>query len=354
VGLQPIIVSSEPGEKLILTVIYLGSTLPKYVLKNLEYLHSTFDDNEIYFISDSVSSIKKAAKLGVKTWLAPNPDNQWREVREQLNHPMGFRNGFWFKTLARIFVLNSFLQLNKFERCLQIEADVFLFPNFPLTRFLELDAEIAFPMESNQMGIASLLYLQDHRSAESLAGFALNAIQLNPQITDMSLLGLIARSEALKFLPLRTLPIHMQSALTQPEALNLVCDNRLGAPGVFDGITVGQYLLGIDPRNSRGTRILHRRQHSHAIDPEKLIFDFDNEKNLVLNGANEKSIIYNLHNHAKDLRLYKESSRMKLLEKRVKSSILGEKKEFLLGSFLSSASAAIARRVKNGFHPKAN
>lgn len=337
---------------MILTVIYLGSTLPKYVLKNLEYLHSTFHENEIYFISDSVSSIKKAARLGVKTWLAPNPDDQWREVREQLNHPMGFRKGFWFKTLARIFVLNSFLQIHKNEPCLQIEADVFLFPNFPLTKFRELDAEIAFPMESNQMGIASLLYLQNHRSAESLAGFALTAIQLNPRITDMSLLGQIAHSKILKFLPLPTLPGALQGALNQPEAINLVCQNIWGDTGVFDGITIGQYLLGVDPRNSRGKLILHRRQHSHAINPEKLSFTWDGDENLCLRDPNGNSLVYNLHNHAKDLKLYKKSSRNKLLEKRVASSKDGEKTEFKARIFISVAFRAIGRRARHGFGAK--
>jgi hypothetical protein len=331
---------------LILTVIYLGNTLPRYVLKNLEYLRSTFDKSEVYFISDSVSSINKAAKIGVKTWLAPNPDEQWRDVREQLNHPMSFRQGFWFKTLARIFVLNSFMQLHKDESCLQIEADVFLFQDFPIAKVFSLDAEIAFPMESNEMGIASLLYLKDHKSAQSLTDFALGEIRLNPHITDMSLLGRIAHSKILKFIPLPTLPESLRAALSQPEAINLVCQNSLCDSGVFDGITIGQYLLGVDPRNSRGRLVLHRIQPSHAINPEKLTLTWDGDENLSLKALNGNSQIYNLHNHAKDLRLYKKKSRNKLLQKRISSSIKGETKEFKVQIFITVAFKAIRRRAK--------
>jgi len=331
---------------LILTVIYLGNKLPRYVLKNLEYLRSTFDESEIFFISDSISSINKAAKVGVKTWLAPNPDQQWRDVREQLNHPMSFRQGFWFKTLARIFVLNSFMQLHKNESCLQIEADVFLFQDFPLPKVFNLDAEIAFPMESSEMGIASLLYLKDQKSAQSLTDFALDAIKLNPQITDMSLLGQVAHSKILKFAPLPTLPVSLQGALNQPEAINLVCQNSLCDTGVFDGITIGQYLLGVDPRNSRGKLILHRIQLSHAINPEKLSLTWDGDKNLSLIAPNGNSQIYNLHNHAKDLRLYKKKSRNKLLQKRISSSKKGETTEFKMQIFTTVALSAIRRRAR--------
>lgn len=331
---------------MILTVIYLGNTLPRYVLKNLEYLRSTFDKSEVYFISDSVSSINKVAKIGVKTWLAPNPDQQWRDVREQLNHPMSFRQGFWFKTLARIFVLNSFMQLHKDESCLQIEADVFLFQDFPLAKVFNLDAEIAFPMESNEMGIASLLYLKDHKSAQTLTDFALNEIQSNPQITDMSLLGQIAHSKILKFVPLPTLPESLQGALSQPEAITLICQNSLCDTGVFDGITIGQFLLGVDPRNSRGRLVLHRIQPSHAINPEKLILTWDGDENLSLKALNGNSQIYNLHNHAKDLRLYEKRSRNKLLQKRISSSKNGETKEFKMQIFITVALKAIRRRAK--------
>lgn len=350
--LQPIINKVELEAQLILAVIYLGNTVPKYVLRNLEYLHSTFHENEIYFISDSESSIKIAAKIGVKTWLAPNPDNQWSEIRDKLDHPMAFRQGFWFKTLARLFVLNSFMQLHKNVPCLQIEADVFLFPNFPLTRFNRLSAEIAFPMESSQMGIASLLYLQDHLAAKSFTEFGLNAIQANPQITDMSLLGQIAHSKILKFSPLPTLPAALQSALNQPEAKNLVSQNPLDDLGVFDGITIGQYLLGVDARNSRGKLILFRRQHSHAINPEKLNFVWDGKGNLSLGDSIGNSNVYNLHNHAKDLRLYREKSRNKLLAKRVASSRAGEKAEFKALIFIDLAIRAVGRRARQGFDSK--
>jgi hypothetical protein len=125
-----------------------------------------------------------------------------------------------------------------------------------------------------------------------------------------------------------------------------VCQNSLSDSGVFDGITMGQYLLGVDPRNSRGRLVLHRIQPSHAINPEKLTLTWDGDENLSLKALNGNSQIYNLHNHAKDLRLYKKKSRNKLLQKRISSSKKGETREFKVQIFISVALKAIRRRVR--------
>lgn len=332
---------------LILAVIYLGSNLPKYVIRNLEYLRDTFKSDEIYFISDSKKSIQRATNIGVKTWHCPDPGIEWGGYRDRLDHPIGFRDGFWFKTLARFFVLDSFMQIHPGLPCLQIEADVFLFPYFPVSHFYDLEAEIAFPMESSKMGIASLLYLKNENVSSSLTKFALAAINDDGHVTDMSLLGKIAISDVFQFLPLPTLPNYMSDAINQPEAIDLICDETNYFSGVFDGISVGQYLLGVDPRNSRGFRLVHYRQISHAINPEKLNFMFDENDHLRLGEAHEDSVVYNIHNHAKDLRIYEETARKKLLLKRIASSKNGRKSEFILSIFISSILKSLVRRLND-------
>ena len=335
---------------MIFVVIYLGAKLPKYVLRNLIYLKSTFNDVEIYFVSEAPDSLLKVEKHGIKTWQAPNPDLEWKVVREGLEHPLDFRDGFWFKTLARLFVLNSFMNAHPDQSCLQIEADVFLFPNFPVAKFQGLDADISFPMESKHMGIASLLYLRDQDSSRILTELALSSIQENSQITDMSLLGKVAHSKALRFLPLPTLPESIPEALNDFTAKKLVCNNSLNDSGVFDGISVGQYLLGIDPRNSRGKLILYRNHSTHAIDPRKLKIRLDSKDELSLIGDGTRTVIYNLHNHSKDLRMYKVGSRNKLLQKRIGKSNSGEKRVLIPSIFLRLVSVAIMKRAKMLIH----
>jgi hypothetical protein len=336
------------GFKLIIAVIYLGTTLPTYVIKNLKYLSETFPSERIVFISDSKKSLTRIKKLGVESWLAPNSDTHWQELRGKMKHSMNFREGFWFKTLARIFVLDLFLQENPNESCLQIEADVFLFKNFPFEKFRDSNAEIEFPMESKQMGIASLLFLRNRDASKTLVEMTMEEINQNGYVTDMSLLGIVAKSNRINFSPLSTLPTSMISALNDPTELKLFCGELSNDLGVFDGITIGQYLLGIDPRNSRGWKILHRKQNSHGINPEKLNFIYENNDVLLIENHENRVQVYNLHNHAKDLRIFNAASRAKLLKNRTDSAKFGESREFILMVFLESLWQSFKRRVK--FH----
>jgi hypothetical protein len=331
---------------LIIAIIYLGTNLPKYVLRNLQYLRDTFPEKEIVFISDSKKSLNKASIEGVDTWLAPHAEIYWKDLKEKLQHPMSFRDGFWFKTLARIFVLDLFLNENPNVSCLQVEADVFLFKNFPFSAFEGFEADISFPMESSQMGIASLLFLKDSNTSKTLVNMAIEAIEHDGQITDMSLLGRVAHSTQLNFSPLPTLKRSFADALTGTTETELFCSEQLDSPGVFDGITLGQYLLGVDPRNSRGFLILHKKQKTHAVKAEMLSFKYERKDELQISNNQEAVDIYNLHNHSKDLRLYDEKSRDRLLKKRVKSAIHGERKEFRTSSFLEAIWKSVQRRVK--------
>jgi hypothetical protein len=331
---------------LIITIIYLGTNLPRYVLRNLRYLRNTFPEKDIVFISDSKKSLKKASIEGVDTWLAPHPEIFWKDLKEKLQHPMSFRDGFWFKTLARIFVLDLFLSENPNVSCLQVEADVFLFKNFPFRNFEGFEADISFPMESSQMGIASLLFLRNSNASRTLVNMAIEAMEQDGQITDMSLLGRVAHSTQLNFSPLPTLKRSFAGALTETTQTELFCSEELGSSGVFDGITLGQYLLGIDPRNSRGFLILHKQQKTHAVKAEILSFKYERKDELQISNNQESVDIYNLHNHSKDLRLYNEKSRDRLLKKRIKSAIHGERKEFRPNSFLEAIWRSFQRRLK--------
>lgn len=335
------------GAPVVIAIIYLGKKLPKYVLRNLRYLRDTFPAKKIVFISDSKRSLKSASLEGVDTWLAPHPEIYWKDLKKKLQHPMSFRDGFWFKTLARFFVLDLFLREKSGTSCLQVEADVFLFKNFPFENFEGFDADISFPMESSQMGIASLLFLKDSKASNILVNMAVDAINQDGQITDMSLLGRVAHSKQLNFSPLPTLRRSFFSALTVTTESQLFCSEQLGLAGVFDGITLGQFLLGVDPRNSRGFLILHRQQQTHAVNAKMLSFKYERKDKLQIFNDQESADVYNLHNHSKDLRIYKEKSRDRLLKKRVKSAIHGERKEIILSVFLEVIIKSAQRRLKN-------
>jgi hypothetical protein len=327
-----------------LSVVYLGPSLPKYVIENLIHLKTTFSSYETVFLSDSPKSIEKVKKTGVTTWLLEGGEN-WADQRDRLEHPMDFRQEFWFRTIARFFVLNEYLKTRPQESTLQIEADVYIFPYIPLNKIEELACEIAYPMESASMGIASLLFLKNQNSCNQLVEISKKMISDNGRNTDMSILGAIAKFGLMNFASLQIIPRELTFALRSNENFELYCHDYPGMEGVFDGISLGQYLLGIDPRNNRGKLILYSSQSSHAIDASKLKFGLNSLNELVLMHGEKTWRIYNLHNHSKDARIFSNSKNQKIIRKQVMKNLGVEVERMKPRMFLKLASKYLIEKA---------
>lgn len=308
-------------------------------------MREIFPSQELVLITNCREISRKVKKTEIEIWECTDPKIEWLNLYKNLNHPMDFRDAFWFNTIARFFVLNDYMRINPTEAIIQIEGDVFPFPSFPFESFLNLRCDIAYPLESNEMGIASLLFLRNAEASRKFVEIIRNEIFGNPRHSDMSILGKIAKSNLMNFEPISTLPRELSYALKSIADAKMICDMNSKIEGVFDGITYGQYLLGVDPRNSRGVSRLFSVQTSHSIDPSKLNFEFDRKSQSLKLVSNDSSwLIYNLHNHSKDLRLYSTRSRNKLLLKRINDSFRGPQNQIYFSVF--------ARLVYNYFRKR--
>jgi len=328
------------------SIVYLGDSIPKYLYLNLQYLKITFPDQHFVFISDSDDSIKKISKLGIATWKFLDLEETIHKYRSHLEHDWSFRSNFWFNTLARYFAINAYMLENPDNKHLHLEADNFLFPNFPFRHFEETEENLAFPMESENMGVASVLFIPDLNALSTLIKSSIDEIADNSFATDMTILGKIANDHNFVTTKLRVLPVELSQILNTRDKQSLFTTNS-NLEGIFDAITHGQYLLGIDPRNSRGIRKVFSAQSSHSLNPNKISYKFDSERGLHIEHESKVWMIYNLHNHAKDLKLYEFKRRNKLLLSRISQIETGERNEFLPIIFIKAVYFALKRRIKN-------
>lgn len=298
--------------------VYLGDKLPSYLLKNLEYTKKSFPQHNIYFIGDSSATIKRVSQLEISTFLARKLEIIENETYGILNHSMDFRSGFWFKTLSRFFALAEFQRILG-EPIFQIEGDVWLATNFPFEKFLGIEAEIAFPMQNANQGAASILWIKDSYSSEKLASIARTTAKVDPGVTDMTLLALIARNNLMSYEILPTIPDpSFQSSLTLDHLKQSMNFQRFG--GCFDALPYGMYILGTDPRNNRGiSRIFHKQELDYF--PNHLSrFMLSNDGNQIAVWNEDKSFaLFCLHNHAKIEKLWgSRRERIALFNKRIK------------------------------------
>jgi hypothetical protein len=326
------------------SVVYLGNKIPRYLTYNLEYMHSMFPMCNLVFISDSEKSLSQVSKLGIRTWKFNGLNENLFSLRDHLNHDWNFRNNFWFYTFARFFAIEEYMSLNPDYRHLHIEADNLLFENFPFDFFNQLDSEIAFPMESKIAGAASVLFLRNHTAASKLARFTIDEIKRNSNITDMTILARILEDVNVDTFVLGTVPANQKSMVKEGFNDKLFCPN-MGIKGFFDAMSHGQYILGIDPRNSRGLLKLNFSSDTSGADNKR--FDYFYNEGKVGAVVNQEFFqLYNLHNHAKDLRLFKNESRNKLLKKRIEKSKNGEYTEVRFSIFIKMVIKAAKRRFQ--------
>lgn len=285
-------------------------------MKNLAYTKKTFPTSEIVLISDDLKELDRVRRLGIGTHLTGDWRKLEQSIFERLSHPMEFRNSFWFYTIARFFALAEFQQ-NYQDSLIHIEGDVWINHSFPIGKFAELNCDIAFPMESKEKGAASLLWLKSSEVSQDLVRHVKNQILQDSSHTDMTILGKIMNERLMNAVPLPTLS---GSITDMPNLTDLAKQNDELVDwfgGVFDAAAYGMYLLGTDPRNSRGKSKLFGKIPGQTFPGNfvKFSFDYENRKLFVVT-TEKKMEVFNLHNHAKNARLWGYES-CELIAKRV-------------------------------------
>jgi len=155
-------------------IVYLGPKLPKYVKKNINYLSSTFPDQEFVILIDHAKNYSKKKLKNVEIIRCQDPIISWSPANQILSKENHFKNDFWYKTLARFKVLEEYMKDNN-ESIMHIEADVLLSKNFPFDRVKLIDKKFGYCLVTDKQGIASLLYIKNYEAAKILLAQQANA-----------------------------------------------------------------------------------------------------------------------------------------------------------------------------------
>jgi hypothetical protein len=301
-----------------LVLVYLGNPVPRYLERNLEYLHSTFPEEKIWLISDLPSNRKCADRAQINFFLCENPRMNWSDLYESMENKKNYRSGFWFNTKARLLVLEEFMHINYSDSVLHIEADIWLSPKFPMRKIAMIEKDFAFPITSMNSGIASTLYLRDSEASSKLVSKVIEVSKTNPLATDVDILGQLRKSfpTSVELLP-NSLPIdHKIEPDSQDELLSLMSSNFHKFGGVFDASTFGVHLSGLDPRNRYGIRELYNPMLHHAIDITSYTFLLEDGFPFVIYKELEFPI-FSLHIHSKDKRFFVVHKWQKILARRI-------------------------------------
>lgn len=331
-----------------LVFAHFYTQVPRHLIKNLELTSSNFPQFKIYLVTDR-NDVERVPS-GVEVFVY-KPDNIWREMEEQLSHPRDFRNNFWFTSIARFLALADFAT-HKDGSFLHIESDVIISPDFPLRKIDSGDWDFAFPVVNDELAIASTLYFRNSRAAIRLARLAISECADDSQATDMHVLRKLMdlNPNRVQLLP---------TATSNPYFYNKVPNNFLiqtGSAieyfeGVFDGFDIGQYLLGIDPRNRRGRTLLRSVNPNNYLNCRNIKFEMTSSREFpYINDQGKQFPLFSIHVHSKNLKVFQVGSTRKLLQSAVLKSKFPQELRFNVSVFISSVTRSLQRRFRTAFH----
>lgn len=322
---------------------HFGKTIPTHLKTNLRRSISLFPEHSVFLITDSLNLDFEIQGLGVFGY---KKDESWDLINSKLKHPKEFRDGFWVKTLGRFFALDYFLELHP-GPLLHVESDVLLAPDFPFKEVQLFGRNIAFPLVSENQGIASSLFLRDRNASRKLCKHAIECVMLDANATDMTILRSFASNfySEVRILPTGFSELLVDNARDVPLEVTAYQDFK----GVFDGLDFGYYLFGIDPRNNRGLLLLQKRIPNYFIDAGRAQFVYNATRQFVdvIAPNSFNSIpVYSLHIHSKRVELFRTQGIESVFFRFVKNSNRRQYSRFIIRIAMRSILEAGFRRMK--------
>jgi hypothetical protein len=214
-------------------VLVVLSTFQEYVLQNIVHLKQN-GNQDIVVITDR--KFRGYFQKYVHTIAMEDLLENYHLMTQ--SYGQEFRNGFWHWTSFRFYAILAYMKKHDTTNILHLENDVMLFENADNIPFHDT-SKILLTMDNNYRCIPGIMYIPNSTVLEQ----CLN--QFDHSLKDMQNWGRIC-IENKKWVD--TLPI-APTFTGQNLSSNLIT-NYKSYNAIFDAAAIGQYLGGIDPRNT--------------------------------------------------------------------------------------------------------
>jgi hypothetical protein len=289
-----------------LVFIYLGTDFPKYANHSLD-LASFHSGIKVHLIGSHVLEPKIKSRSVKFTAVEDFYDGvPFKAAAEKVWGNHGFRDGFWLKSMERLFVLEQYMKTASTVQILHAELDQIVFKlDALLDNLNQIDKRgIFIPFHTSRSAVASILYCNKVLALSSLLDFARGG-DVVPN--EMALLANWARENPESIHPMPTLA----SQLNRSAQADFLIEHTLDAGqtgGVVDAAQLGQWVGGIDPRNvpirlqpmnkfvDEPVEALLTREQLNGL---RFELTRDGSELSVHVDASRRYRVYNLHIHSK-------------------------------------------------------
>lgn len=298
--------------KLEVVFVQLGNNRALHVKPNIIRMLNLFPDIQVNLVVDaqSIKHFKGLKNVQIYRYRSPHEIDILFNFNQ---HDQTFRSGFWRHSLERIFAINEFHASRPDVKILHFESDVLVLPNFPFTKFQDLN-DLAWCTYNESRDVASILFSSKSEDTEWLAARVKEEMRSDLRTTDMKVLSLISKKNPKKISKIPSIPSNSNSKLiNQKSKIRLSDYNQLSSGfnvfgGVFDSAPIGMWLLGQDPRNHFGKLFIHATSFidngDSFVNPADVKYRINQRGEMIIEDGKIFYPVYCLHVHSKELKLF--------------------------------------------------
>lgn len=328
--------------------VHLNTTLPKYLKLNLSRHIKVFPEHQITLIHNGKVNPPKIEGLDYYLY---EEDDRWKRLESLYGHPKDFRGNFWLTSSARFFALDTYMSNEGKLELVHIESDVVIAKDFPFQRFQNQTKNLAYPLISEERGVGSVIYMRGTEGSKLLTANLVSEAEKNRNTTEMLSLRQTydIHKEKIQVLPIGPPVGKSYRNISNDSRANLVASFGI-FQGLFDGVEIGQYFFGTDPRNRRGRTLIRHdivNGYCNLADWSLVFNDTRGFPSLRFrDNFEERSCdVFALHLPTKERGLFNFRSQVRLMKRKCLDSRNPMESRLLLGFFISSLVTSIIRRI---------
>jgi len=332
------------GSSMEIVFVHFGSKFPKHLILNLTRTCALFPDFSVVLITDSPEKPEiDQANFRISYF---SISHDYQALNNNLSHPKDFRNNFWFTSLARIFALCDYVAANNVS-ILHIESDVLVSGDLPIDHFGNCDRPIAFTVVGKSSGVASVLWIENTEAAIKLREYSAKSAGEDPMTTDMKILGSFQEDYPELVRVLASFPIEIGNShkLLPPNILEDFSYSTELFDGFFDAADVGRYLLGDDPRNHRGIKLLRRELDTSYFSPSEVRYLYSKSREFLDIESDSTTRFFSLHIHSKNVDVFKRHGTRKVLSRAIRNQNRRHGRTLVLLVLVKAIQHSLKRRV---------
>lgn len=304
-----------------IVLTHLGESIPSYIKECLHQLRLWNSETSVYLILEPCHradnfwiSLGKLYHVNIVYTDTLEPTEHHIIFRNYFKGDLQFRKGYWRHVKERFFYFEELMRQYGLEDCISMEYDIMVYGSLEnLHEKLQSAPHrtLRMVMDNETRGHPGFLYSPDADTIGDFNQFLLTLI--NHTFEDMESLAIYAdmKKDKVHFFPVitesrnRSIPNRQSKEGDETENPFFLSQDSEHFQCLFDSLVVGQWIGGIDPRNTEGFKMSNYENEGALYNINEMLFKWKKDpENSLWQPFLDDRLLMTIHVHCKALQCF--------------------------------------------------